>query len=394
MAENGQIRNDSVERQQLVERILADMRANRREQEYRAPLMRVLFCKESVPWDVLEQNNDIYRFLRQGYCLTFDDLYRAGILPDNNPILREAIFKDDFEVPQLGMNDLGNLEMGRTDVYFLGQTYSGHSCMLAGVIKYLHDKGRGVYVPHNNRDGSDVCVPCCNAFLRGLDECLLPRSTATDTMSFLQFNLGDSFDRKVTFVEYGDGALARMSSAVSDNPEVWNHESLCLCLKNDNPKTLFFVLSYEIISNINPSYSEPYQAEILENALLAMCYNGEGKDRTKNCTMSKVKTVAIVFSFSDLMDKVAGRKLSKIERRKVAMDYLNNRLRSFMNQLHDVSQKYGINKDNEYNPYIYSFGLGSFYVGNSVVYDPSDSECLAEFLINSTKPKQKFGFFE
>lgn len=389
-----QIQNDSVERQQLVERILADMRATRPEHGYKASMMRVLFCKQPAPSGALEQNDDVGRFLRQGYCLTFEDLYRADVLPKDNPKLKESVFKEEFEVPQLGIEDLGDLEKGRTDVYFLGQTYSGHSCMLAGVIKYLHDKGRGVYVPHRNREGKDVCVPCCNAFIRGLDECKLPQSTCRDTMSFLQFNLGESFDHKVTFVEYGDGALARMSSAVSDNPEVWNHESLCLCLKNDNPKTLFFVLSYEIISNINPSYSEPYQAEILENALLAMCYNGEGKDRTKNCTMSKVKTVAIVFSFSDLMDKVAGRKLSKIERRKVAMDYLNNRLRSFMNQLHDVSQKYGINKDNEYNPYIYSFGLGSFYVGNSVVYDPSDSECLAEFLINSTKPKQKFGFLE
>ncbi len=378
-----------MERQYLVERILADMRVH--PDEYNSAKMRFLFCVQQAPEAILEGDDYKGRFLREGYFMTFDDLYRGGIIPADVPELRNAVFKNDFEVPQLKMDDLREQEMGRTDVYFLGLTCCGHSSMLAGVIKYLHDFGRGVYVPHRNKEGIDMCVPYCNAVLRGLDECKLPQSTCRETMSFLQFNLGDDFDRKVTFVEYGDGAIGRLANAITDDPEVWDRESLGRCLRNDNPKTLFFVVSYQMISKHKP-VSEPHQAEILENALVAMDCNGEGKKGEKNCTMSKVQTVAIVFSHSDLMDEEAGRPLNKVERRKIAMDYLDSRLRSFMNNLCDMCKKYGINKDNQNKPYVFTHSLGKFYVGNSVVYDPTDSNCLSEFLISTTTQKKKFAF--
>lgn len=386
MIEKGQIQKDNGERQQLVDRIISDMRANRT--WYKAGFMLVLFGRTPAPEWLLAENTNVGRFLRQGYSLTFEDLYCGGVLPPDIHELRSAIFKYEFLVPQEGMECLGDLESGRTDVFFLGQTYSGHSCMLAGVVKYLHDYGKGVYVPHKNKDGRDLCVQYCNAMLRGLDECKLPQSTSVDTMSFIQYNIGDEFDQKVTFVEYGDGALARLSRAVSDDPGIWNRESLCRCLKNDNSKTLFFVLSYEMISNNNPRFSEPHQAEILENALLALCTDGDGKNGAKKCVMSKVQTVAIVFSNSDLMDKIAGRVLNRIERMKIAMDYLNNRLKTFMNNMCDICKKYGINKNNRNKPFVFTFSLGDFYIGNSVVYDPKDSECICDFLI-ATTPKRK-----
>lgn len=48
-----------------------------------------------------------------------------------------------------------------------------------------------------------------------------------------------------------------------------------------------------------------------------------------------------------------------------------------MSQLSDACRKFRINKADGYRPYVLTFSLGSFYVGNTVLFDPSDSMDLA-----------------
>lgn len=384
-----QLRTDGLERQYLIERILADMRVHR--STYDSALMRQLFGSAPVQHDMLYQDSDVGQLLRKGYHMTFDDLYRGGILPKDVPGLREAVLKDDTSMPLMELLGYGEPALGRTDVYFLGLPGSGRSSILSGMLMYIKESGGGMYLPRTNVDYSRRGEFYYQNMVEGLGEFKVPRATVDHSVVVIPFNIGEKHKRKVTFVEYGGNALIRMSKANQDDPEAWEKEKLCRCLRNDNPKTLFFVLSYDMISNENPYFSEPHQAEIIENVLLALDSNGEGKNGERKCTMSKVHTVAIVFSKSDMMNVGdVGKAKLRMKRREIAIDYLNSRFKLFMNSLNDICEKYGINRENYFKPYVLTFTLGDFYVGNSVVYDLIDAECLYNLLSNTTRKNGLF----
>ena len=379
----------------LYDDLLDDMRKDM--MKYKSNVMSYLFGKMMPTEAMTEDDSPIGRFLKAGLTLSFDDLYRNGILPEGNRTLDKAIFKVDFEVPQLSMDDIGELTTNRTDVYFMGVTASGKSCILSGVLNYLHLSGGGQYVPYLDSEGKDPCRLYYEAIVKGLSEYKTPRSTGTDTMSFMQFNLGVKHDQKVTFIEQGDGRLRALANA-HDEPEIWKW-GIGRCLKTPNPKIIIFLVDYGSVFDkwgyYDSFFSPTEQALVLEKALMVFSSDGEGLQGERNCTMSKVSNVAVVITKSDLMDKKEGRKLTREERNDIAFDYLSSHFRSFMNNLSALCQKYRINANNKghaYEPFVTTFSVGQFYLGNSVIFDPTDSKRIADFIQDATA-KKRFGFF-
>lgn len=380
--------------QQLYIDLFDDMRENM--MYYKGNVMEALFGKVPPTDEMRQTDNPSGRFLKADLKLTFDDLHRSGILPEGNRALEKAIFKGDFEVPQLSMEELGDVPTDRTDVYFLGCPQSGKSCVLAGFLNYLHYAGEMQYLPTKNSRGIDGCKPYYNALIKGVSEYKAPRSTGMDTVSFMQLNLGPRRDREITAMELSGEAFKMLSDADYTGPEVWNQLGVGRCLKNDNPKTLFFLLDYSSIIGKNERFSAADQDEILGNALTVFSSDGSGKHYEKGCTMSKVRTVAIVITKSDLMDIEMGRPLSPEERADIAFTYLRERFSNFMNNLGDLCRKYGINanhKGHAYEPFVTTFSLGQFFLGNSVIFDPTDSKRIAEFVVAATE-KRRRGFLD
>ena len=379
---------------QLYIDLFDDMRENML--KFNNHVMEALFGRVPPTDEQLQENSPIGRFLKADLKLTFDDLYRSGILPEGNRALEKAIFKGNFEVPQLTMEALGELPIDRTDVYFLGCPGSGKSCVLAGFLNYLHYAGEMQYLPTKNSKGIDGCKPYYNALIKGVSEFKAPFSTSKDTVSFMQLNIGQNRDREITAMELGGEAFKMLSDADYTGPEVWDMLGVGRCLKNSNPKTLFFLLDYSSIIGKNTRFSAADQAEILGNALTVFSSDGTGKHYEKGCTMSKVRTVAIVITKSDLMDIEVGRPLSPEERADIAFTYLRDRFSNFMNNLSDICRKYGINanhKGHTYEPFVTTFSLGQFFLGNSVIFDPTDSKRIAEFVVAATE-KRRRGFLD
>ncbi len=381
-------------KKQIYDDLFDDMRDNM--MKYQPDVMQVLFGEMPATDELRQENSPIGRFARADFQLTFDDLHRSGILPEGNRALEKAIFKGNFEVPQLTMEELGEMPIDRTDVYFLGCPGSGKSCVLAGFLNYLHYAGEMQYLPTKNYKGIDGCKPYYNALIKGVSEFKAPFSTGKDTVSFMQLNIGPRRDREITAMELGGEAFKMLSDADYTGPEVWDKLGVGRCLKNSNPKTLFFLLDYSSIIGKNPRFSAADQAEILGNALTVFSSDGSGKHYEKGCTMSKVRTVAIVITKSDLMDIEEGRQLSPEERADIAFTYLKDRFSNFMNNLGDICRKYGINanhKGHAYEPFVTTFSLGQFFLGNSVIFDPTDSKRIAEFVVAATE-KRRRGFLD
>ena len=380
--------------QQRYEDLFDDMRDDM--MKYKANVMQVLFGKIPATEEMRNEDSPIGRFLKADMKLTFQDLHKSGILPEDNRELERAIFKDDFEVPQLSIEDLGEVPTDRTDVYFLGCPASGKSCVLAGFLNYLHFSGEMKYLPMMNAKGIDGCRPYYNALIKGISEYKAPRSTGYDTVSFMQLNLGPRRDREITAMELSGEAFKSLSDAHTSGREIWGKLGVGRCLKNKTPKTLFFLLDYSSIIGKNPRFSAIEQEQILGNALDVFSSDGEGRYGEKDCTMSRVKTVAIVITKSDLMDVEEGRPLTREERADIAFDYLKERFANFMNNLSELCRKYNINANNKGHanePFVTTFSLGQFFLGNSVIFDDTDSKRIADFVVAATD-RHRRGFLD
>lgn len=94
-------------------------------------------------------------------------------------------------------------------------------------------------------------------------------------------------------------------------------------------------------------------------------------------------SVAVILTKADLM----GTDDLK-ERQQIAIDYLENNFRSFMNQLSDYCDLYRRSHPN-LQPYVFTFSVGKFYIGNTMDFDDRDTKRLAgiiEDLVNTRTP--------
>lgn len=371
------------EQEKLFENLFEEMREWK--MRFNANVMKVLFGKIPPTEEMLGLTTSTDCFLKAGLKLTFDDLHRNGILPEGNRELEMAIFKEDFEVPQLIVTEMGEIPIDRTDVYFLGLPGSGKTCLLSGVTNYLQNYREMRYVPLLNARGVDLTHSYYHSISNSVKEHKAPRSTGFDIYSFFQLDLGPMRDRHITSFELSAEAFELFSDDGYKGSEVWESLGVGRCLKNKKPKALFILLDYSCFIGKNRRFSLKEQEECLRKSLEVFCSDGGGRSGERNCTMSQVSTLVIVITKSDRMDEEEGRPLLNKERADIAFDSLRVSYSNFLDTLSSLCRKYSINansKTNPYEPLITTFSLGHFYIGNTVMYDDSDSERIASILLN------------
>lgn len=359
---------------------------------FSASVMNQLLGKDI--YAVLPENDDLpqeeinhlemrawQRFLRQHMHIDYDWLCDNGILPLGRLDLKKAITKPDYKLPQLKIEELGSFPTDRMDVYFLGMPGSGKSCVLSGIINAMDKTGIVHYNSQFDSAGIDHCLPYYNGLLRSISEHKVPMSTGTETISFLKLDVGDVNEKKnlITMVELSGEAFNKIALSTTTGEKVWQELGAGQCLKNNNKKLLFFLVDYLTISGLNPKYSPIDQQIMLSNALTVLTSDGPG-NRMEGCTLSKVESVAVIVTKSDLIPNA----YTSAERTAEATKLLKNGFRNFMNNLTLYCQKFGINKAVKFQPYVMTFSLGDFYVGNTVDYKQADSDILVEFIKDST----------
>ena len=202
-----------------------------------------------------------------------------------------------------------------------------------------------------------------------------------DNISFMKFELKlDNRCNKLNFVEIGGEAFAQAYRTGLRGAAAWGELGAGTCLQVNNRKCLFFILDYSLAAGINQSSTETEQAQILTTALTILSTDGTGNNYSKNCTLSKVDTVAVIVTKSDLMGTD-----DRDERMKIANRYVAENFAAFMTALTKMCKNFGINSNAGYRPYIMPFSLGKFLIGNTYIYDPTDSEKIVEFISATTQ---------
>lgn len=280
---------------------------------------------------------------------------------------------------------------GRTDLYLVGMQGCGKSSLLAGLLKYMFEADLLRYVPQADQEHDWCCKTYYQGLLDGISENKLPPLTKIDTYIPMQFDIGPKQKRPLTVIEHSGKALKALSEAFMTGAETWDQLAVGRCLKNDNPKTLLFLFDYGMLTGRSQRFSAIEQEQMLNNALDVFSYDGDGRYRDKNCTMSKVKTVSVVFTKSDLMDADEGRSLTYEERGDIALQSLIDRCTGFMNNLSEICGKYEINAHDKEHPFevlVSTFSIGRFDEDCLLKADFSDSKRLSEFIVSTTPPKR------
>jgi len=360
-------------------RIIEDMRQHPYKREYKT-------------WDAIEN-------LYKSGIITDEILIEEGIVPEH---LIKTIKQPDMAMPQVTLNDLGKIPEGGTEVYFMGIPRSGKSCVLASFVFEASRAGLLDFLRNTNHEGFDHSEDYFYKLIQCIDNAASPESTVTDTVSLMQFNLyqqkkdkqgrlivDDDKKRPICLVEISGECFnigAVVSSRIMKNATKWDDLGCSQILKTSNRKLLFFLVDYsrEIATPEDLSVEIAPEEQILSRALTTFKKDGTGpvdKDGcNQNCTFSKVDTVAIIVTKSDLMNV-----LQRDRRTECAQKYLESKYQMFTQQLKRVCKKYNINQANNNIPYLLPFSMGRFIIGNKIIYDNTDARVLLDFIIGNTR---------
>ena len=332
----------------------------------------------------LKKQHDVAsKFISMGLTISFDDIVNRGIVPANWTI--DDITGQDMAVPQRNIRDLGDFPSEkRTDIYFVGIPRGGKSSVLAGILSYLNNTGTAVYQPHYNHEGRDLVKPYYNGLVEATSRGKYPVSTAGDSMCFMKLNINARGKEKlVTFVEISGEAFRVAAESGYAGAQAWKaaENGAEKCLQCANRKLLVFIVDYATTRGVRSDWTDLKQAQVLDSTIDVLTSDGTGPYRSRGCTFSKVDTVAVIVTKSDLM----GKGLSEDDKLNIAMNYLGSKFAAFMAKLVAKCRDFGINAPNNYVPYILTFSLGELKIGNTYVYDPADSATLVDFIYTVTR---------
>lgn len=359
--------------------LLEDMRHNTL--KYTPHIMRALL-KGSGSYDpamaigTLDPSDVASQFINMGCTITYQELVNEGIIP---PVIKENdLLTTEFEVPQT--KNLNDFPQDRTDIYFLGVPRSGKSSVLAGLFNAMTTKGNWRYVPNINEQGMDNSMAYFNGLVRSVSAKKPPVPTAHETINYINIDVPRAAGTKRTahlnFVEISGECFKNLATSLGESRDVWQSLGASQVLANTNRKVLFFLLDYNTILGNQYGITQYDQEEALNNSLIILSNDGPNKKNSaKGCTMSKVESVGVIMTKADLMPTE-----DPNERLNIALDYLRQNFCSFMSRLSEVCEQFGINKKENYSPYIFTFSLGQFYPGNTLLFNHANSMELASHI--------------
>lgn len=324
---------------------------------------------------------DVFRqFVCEGYTLSMPEVADACGLPST--ISKEIVCSEDYVLPDHSIREYDGsiVKDHRTDVFFFGAANSGKSSLVCSVIKQLVDQDKASYEPYGYyNDITEEYYAAVMECTRNFYKATAPSSA--DNLLFCQLKANSR--KRLTFIDSGRRGLADLAKLHNANGAVTKKEGIYRILSNDNSKMFFLLIDYAFIKK-NNSRLLFEQAMMLERAIVSLQYDGDGAQHTKGCTMNKVKTLAIIIT---KCDKEKGYLESKEKVMANINRFFNEHLQNFLRNIEELCRKYNINSKNENKLYVFPFSLGRFTVGNTLLYDSSDSDAIASVILE-TCPKQ------
>lgn len=319
------------------------------------------------------------------------ELIDANVMTENIiRTLREGDIERDLpDINKAIETSYPECKPGYTDVFFFGIPSTGKTCVLMGLtrsqslhINLAHGGGDYAEALQQYTDVGKTVPPTRRAFVTTLEATISGRST-------------NGVSHKVNLVEMAGEDFA---FEVAHNPNhIFSFEDMgtgaTKLLQNQNRKVFFIIIdpttnvvrvNREVIKGYDEMTGEPVkelercianQATIIQR-LVNLFQLPENEHVMKN-----VDSIHFIVTKADTLG-------DRDEREKKAQKIFYDRFaNSILEPLLDLCEKLNINANSEqkHHPKLYTFSLGTFYVGGLYEYDSTDSNRLVTAIRNCTE---------
>lgn len=274
-----------------------------------------------------------------------------------------------------------------TDVYFFGMPSSGKTALLMGMATA---NGQGYIVDMRNYGG-----PYAAALRQFAQLGLLPGRTHGKFVTTICGSVAEEGRRgkvknhPINLIEMS-GEEFTLRIAETKEPSISNMGTNATNLmRNDNRKVFFIIvdasqpkvkvsyLDHEIdeVGDISQRVRTRYvsQLDILDKfvSLISLPENEE--------IMNKVDAIHFIVTKSDTIDETPEK------RRENAEELVNNQYLSVVEQLKNLMRRSRhINRNYDFEPQVFTYSLGKFYVGDVFDYDSTDTLTIVDAIRNAT----------
>ncbi|HJH75468.1 MAG TPA: hypothetical protein OIM43_00400 [Prevotellaceae bacterium] len=339
----------------------------------------------------------LMKLLNDGIA-TERELIMANVMTENIlETLRTTSIESDLpDIRKAIADSHAECKDGFTDVFFFGVPSTGKTCVLMGMSRSnsLHinlASGGGDYASALQQY-TDVGVT-------------VPRTPGT-FVTTLEATISSRNEpgtvHKVNLVEMSGEEFA---FGIANNPNhVFTFEDMgsgaTQLLKNNNHKVFFLIIdptanvvriNREIVDGYDEETGQPLthleycvvNQRTLIQKMVNLFENPGNSD-----IMKKVDSIHIIMTKSDTLG-------NPIEREEKALRIFYDKFGGdILEPLINLCREYNINSNNQFHPKLYTFSLGTFYVGGLYEYEQTDSNRLVKAIKNSTQRIKKKTFWD
>lgn len=314
-----------------------------------------------------------------------DELKEMGLITDKSwaGMHLERDYLPDMNDFQKGNYELHSPTSG-TDVFFFGMPSSGKTTMLMGIAAA---NGQGFTIDMRTNGG-----PYAAALRQYTQAGIVPGRTKGNFVTAISgeineensrgkvklrnFNLiemsGEEFALRIA--ETKEPSLANMGTGVTNILRNDNRKAFFIVIDASRPRVKVSYLDHEIEDDGAQRVKTRYisQLDILDKFIVLMSLP-ENRE-----IMDKVDAIHFIVTKSDAMG-------SPEERDEKAEEMINSQYLSVVEQLKNFCRSTRrINRNYDFEPQIFTFSLGKFYLGDVFVYDPVDTLKIVDAIREST----------
>lgn len=332
------------------------------------------------------------------HVVTDNELIMANVMTEN---VLETLRSNDitYDLPDINRaiaESRAECKEGFTDVFFFGIPSTGKTCVLMGLSRSdsLHinlASGGGDYASALQQyTDVGITVPRTpGSFVTTLEATICPSGQ-------------QNIDYKVNLVEMSGEEFA---FGIANNPDhIFTFEEMgsgaTELLKNANRKAFFLIIdptvnvvrfSREVLVGFDEETGERMVSmetcAVNQRVLIQKMVN-LFQDPNNSEIMKKVDSIHIIMTKADTLG-------DPIEREEKAYEIFQNRFGNLiLSPLLQLCKEYNINSNNGFCPNLYTFSLGSFYVGGLYEYEQADSDKLIRAIENSIHPTKRNTFWD
>ena len=346
--------------------------------------------------------NRLLRLINDG-IFSDHELVNAKVMTETvlETLRNHDINADLPDIRQAIENSRAECKDGYTDVFFFGVPSTGKTCVLMGMSRSnsLHinlASGGGDYAAALQQY-TDVGVT-------------VPRTPGT-FVTTLEATISSVSDQggavhKINLVEMSGEEFA---FDIANNPDkIFTFEQMgsgaTQLLKNDNRKVFFLIIdptanvvrinreivvqdgfdedTGEPITHTDLQYCVVNQRTLIQKMVDLFTDPGNAE------IMKKVDSIHIIMTKSDTLG-------NPVEREEKALNIFQQKFSGdILKPLIDLCEEYNINSRTNFHPNLYTFSLGTFYVGGLYEYEQTDSDRLVVAIKNSTQSVKKKSWWD